>query len=350
MSGHTHILRVRNVNDALWSFLRLLPKGDSPDWRLFTSRGTQKLEYNGLWITEYKRPNERVLFAKERDAHPFFHFMEALWILDGRDDVAWICRYLENLRKYSDDGVRFNAAYGFRMRHHFQSVNHIEEQSRVEFKQVDQLLGVIQHLKNDRDSLRAVMTYWDPATDLNLDSKDLPCNDMLAFKVRDGKLNISVMNRSNDAIWGAYGTNAVQFSFIAGALGVEVGTYRQISDSMHVYPENELCKRLRDLPPTLPSPYATNEVAAYPIMSGCDGEGYKEWLFNLTLFMEGRWNGTLLPFFKDVAFPIKKAWDIYKDSGGSQAAIGLAVEVLQSDCKATDWRRACIEWLLRRSK
>jgi hypothetical protein len=39
-------------------------------------------------VTCYSAPTQRVLFSPMRDANPFFHLMEALWMLAGRDDVA----------------------------------------------------------------------------------------------------------------------------------------------------------------------------------------------------------------------------------------------------------------------
>jgi thymidylate synthase len=278
--------------------------------------------------------------------------MEALWILAGRNDVAWVCRYLENLRRYSDDGVTFNAAYGHRMRKHFvrYNVRGIKNETFIaDVDEVDQLLGVIRHLKSDRDSRRAVMSFWDPTRDLGLDSKDIPCNDALMFKVRDGALDLTVCCRSNDAIWGAYGANAVQFSmiqeFVAGALQIPIGHYRQISDSFHIYVDNEAWRRVETIQ-ALADPYANHEVINYPLF--VEQIDHSLWLEQLGWFMEDKWHPGMCSFFKDVAFPIKQAWDCYKE-GQEGTKIAKAIEQLK-DCRAIDWKRACIEWLLRREK
>ena len=62
--------------------------------------------------TVYQYPEERVLFNAKRDANPFFHLMEGLWMLAGRNDVEWITFFNSTFDQFSDDGETFNAAYG----------------------------------------------------------------------------------------------------------------------------------------------------------------------------------------------------------------------------------------------
>lgn len=221
----SHIIVARNVNDALVRGIDFFSAPPSTGkYREVSPRGMRTLEADGPVITEYLDPMRRVLFSETRDANPFFHLFEALWILAGRDDVGFLSYFNARMKDYSDDGVKFNAPYGHRLRNHpFVG---------------DQLHKVVDILKGDPDSRRAVATIWYPDKDLR-DSKDVPCNDMVMFKIRDGKLNMTVKNRSNDILWGAYGANAVQFAFIleyvASALGVPPGKYYQVSDSYHVY-------------------------------------------------------------------------------------------------------------------
>jgi len=288
-------------------------------------------EYKGLWITEYLRPDERVLFSPERDANPFFHFMEALWIIDGRNDVATLTRYNKKMSEYSDNGETFHGAYGFRIR---------------AFHGIDQLRRVIRLLGDDPDTRRAVVAIWDPIADLGANSKDIPCNDLIFFKLRDGRLNITVSCRSNDAIWGAYGANAVQFStiqeFVARALRVEVGSYIQVSDSFHVYTQQDAWLKVRSSPASVDR-YATQNIKPYPLINGTRWE---EWLFQLLEVMEGAHReqcGHYDSYFLDVFFPIQLAWDMHK-AGQTQEAINH----LAAHCKAEDWKIACIEWLQRR--
>lgn len=65
------------------------------------------------------------------------------------------------------------------------------------------------------------------------------CNDMVMFKLRQGKLHMTVLNRSNDIHWGLYAVNLPTFQmlqqYIAARLGVKVGTQTHFSNSLHVY-------------------------------------------------------------------------------------------------------------------
>ena len=61
---------------------------------------------------------------------------------------------------------------------------------------------------------------------------------------------MTVCNRSNDMLWGAYGANAVHMSmlqeYLASRLEIAVGEYTQISDSFHVY-QNDVWERCKEL-------------------------------------------------------------------------------------------------------
>lgn len=65
------------------------------------------------------------------------------------------------------------------------------------------------------------------------------CNDMVMFKLRDDKLHMTVINRSNDLHWGLYAVNIPTFGilqdWLAARLGVSMGTQAHLSNSLHVY-------------------------------------------------------------------------------------------------------------------
>lgn len=214
----------RNVNHALVQGTRMFLDADPGDVLVTSPREAATLEWATPVATVYQRPTERVLSVPNRRANPVFHLVEAMWILAGCEDVETLARFNPRMREYSDDGKTFHAAYGKRILSQFG---------------IDQLRRVITQLNYYPDTRRAVISIWNPVQDLGSNSKDVPCNDMISFKLRNGRLRMMVFNRSNDMIWGAYGANAVQFSVIqevvARALGVEVGEYTQVSDSFHVY-------------------------------------------------------------------------------------------------------------------
>lgn len=211
----------RNVEEALINGIKLIQtKGVVRE-----SRAGTTIAINSPVTTVYHRPWERAMVNQQRDANPFFHLFEALWILAGRKDVQFLTEFNKRMGEYSDDGATFNAPYGFRMR---QGVN----------SHKDQIEEVIKELQAGSDTRQAVLQIWDD-NDLGKATKDKACNMSVVFRVRDERLDITVYNRSNDMIWGAYGANAVQFSmlqeYVAARVGIKMGRYYQVSNDFHVY-------------------------------------------------------------------------------------------------------------------
>jgi hypothetical protein len=357
-------IHVRNVNHALRQAvaMTLTEADDGLHWRRKAPRGMPTIEYRGLVVTEYEKPTERVLFSSARDANPFFHFFEALWILDGRQDVEFLAQFNANMRNFSDDGEKFHAPYGHRLRSHFIRGHVDEESGHTDYMAVDQLTQTVELLRKEPDTRRAVMCIWDPAADLNVQSKDLPCNDLIMMGLDDNKLDMEVVCRSNDVIWGAYGANAVQFSFLqeflACALNVEVGQLSQISRSFHFYLENPTFKKLQDHLRDVGHsfcPYETGEVEPWPLMKVDHDENYYVlWLDQLRAFMNKgcrsvNINGSTDPFFMDVAFPMYRTWAEYKNPTEELKARRIRNALSACDSiAATDWRMACENWLTRR--
>ena len=55
-------------------------------------------------LTKIQNPTERVLFYGKRDANPIFHLMESIWMLAGRNDVAFLQQFNSKIGQFSDDG------------------------------------------------------------------------------------------------------------------------------------------------------------------------------------------------------------------------------------------------------
>lgn len=228
MLGH---ISISDINEALPRALPLLLAHGKPHTAASLANERATWEWPGLFVTEYWRPIRNVSFDPVRDANPFFHFLEALWIIKGREDVRFLAHLLPRMADFSDDGETFHGAYGHRLRHWVS-----------EGGADDQIEEAIRLFKQSPTTRQVVLGIWNPTWDLGQVTKDLPCNDTLMLKIRHGRLNITVCNRSNDAVLGCYGANAVQFSmlqmYLAARIGVEVGTYCQVSDSFHVYDDN----------------------------------------------------------------------------------------------------------------
>lgn len=343
-------IHANNINDAYAEFKLL---ADQPQfWRTVSPRGQQTMELLAPLATTYRSPKQRVLFDSVRDANPFFHFFEALWILGGRNDVDFLKQFNSNIANFSDNGFVFHGAYGYRLRNHFYDGT------------IDQLTTVIEKLRADNDTRQAVLAIWDPVADLSYKGKDTPCNDLIFLKIRDGKLEMRVCCRSNDAVWGAYGANVVQFStlqeFIAGAVGVEVGPYTQISDSFHVYTEREDWQRIR-LSDVEVDPYVAQELEPYSMWTGMlpykAVPDWDAWLYELDLFLKYAMPDAKLPpnftfkvpYLQDVAYPMLRAWRCWKSEFGTRDnRIVRACYELEHSCFAPDWTLAGTRWLRRR--
>jgi hypothetical protein len=182
----------------------------------------------------YRNPKQHVLLNPVRDANPFFHLMEAMWMLAGRDDSAFLDNYVKDFgKKYASNGIVMDA-YGQRWRYGLK---------------YDQLDGIVSILRKDPTTRQAVLQMWGAGRDDLRAYSQKPCNLAVSFRVFDGRLNMTVFNRSNDLIWGCCGANAVHFpilqEYIAGRVGLELGSYWQVTNNLHMYIHQYemLCKR-----------------------------------------------------------------------------------------------------------
>jgi len=328
-----YVIQVRNVNEA---YAELEPLLHCPEnWHEIAPRGLRTMEFGEPVTTVYTHPTERVLFDPARDANPFFHLMEALWIIAGRRDVKFIANFLPSIAEFSDDGEEFNAAYGFRLREHFG---------------LDQIKRVINLLRKDPDSRRAYFVIADPL-DLSYHTKDVPCNVAVFFKLRDHQLNMLVANRSNDVVWGAYGANAVQFSMlqelVAAGIGAEVGTYTQVSDSFHVYTDNPKVQNLLKGGVMTRDPYASGDATTYPLMG--PGGNTDLWVDEAEDWVEA-YPEVLVPcdpYFREVVSPMVRAFNAHRRLKDTKRALEI-IETSPAYLDKVDWLVAAHAWLTRR--
>lgn len=315
------------------------------------SRNGAVIRAPGPVATTYLRPRQRVSFSPLRDANPFFHLYESLWMLAGRCDVASVARFAARMTTFSDDGDSLHGAYGWRWR---------------EFFGFDQLREVVDMLRGDKNSRRVVLTMWSPIGDLiaaeggvgGPNSLDLPCNTHVYFDATIGVLNMTVCNRSNDIVWGCYGANVVHMSmlheFVACATGLPLGTYYQFSNNFHMYAQRDDCQRLLNTP-DLDAPagwsvqfragfeYASGRVETGPMLFAYPVEA-DDWLEECEAVVAGAVARQDLKnvFLRDVAVPLIQAHDAYKASVFEEAF------TLAGQCVASDWRTAAQAWLRRR--
>lgn len=200
--------------------------------------------------THIRNPYRRCVGGYGRNINVFFLLAEAMWIALGRKDVAWLTLFNKQMAKYSDNGVSFHAPYGYRIRHWGnRSEDTFMDDNSQAARGYDQLSDAVRLFGENPNTRQVVMSIWNPLLDLGFKTKDIPCNDIVMMKIRNGHLITTIANRSNDLHLGLP-TNIFQFSFLAeivsNVLGVRMGTQTHNSQSLHVYDWNKSAFAMRD--------------------------------------------------------------------------------------------------------
>lgn len=273
----------------------------------------------GITITN---PEERVLFDDTRDANPFFHLMETIWILAGEQDVNWLLNFNKRMAEFAEDDSTIRGTYGFRWRYHFG---------------YDQILWAAAELRRNPQSRRVVISMWDQGYDTvgaPKQVKDLPCNTHIYLRIEYDKLAMTVCNRSNDMIWGMLGTNAVHLTIlqeiIARELELGVGPYTVMTNNLHIYRN---LPNYKDIMSTIGpiNPYSFNIKP-----TAIQFTNLQEFLEECRMFVNGHWDYLTNNWLKRVAKPVHDAW--FDRTQDYSDRIG-----------ADDWRLACQEWISRHS-
>jgi len=353
MLGHNCI---SDINEALPRALPMLLRHGKRHTADSVANARETIEWDGLFVTEWWKPQRNVLFDPVRDANPFFHYLEAMWILAGRCDVQYLAHVLPRMADFSDDGKVFHAPYGYRLRRWVGTAA----------ERIDQVEEAIQILRRSPNSRQVVLSVWNPALDLGTKTKDMPCNDMLMLRLRDGYLNLTVNNRSNDAVLGCYGANAVQFSmllmYLAARIGCKVGKYWQVSNSFHVYTDNPYWQWFVDRYERDPSNWNQPLYDArckYAELVGPEelnpfAYGIERFDTELATFMDeadaaiGRGSDVIPMFAQSLA--IRTAISLWNALHWHRAKKPEAARTAVWDIELLDWQCAAREWLERRSK
>ncbi len=213
-------LRGHSPNVTYWHLLNLATKNELP---LRQSRNGNYVDLGHVCV-EFDR-GERMCLLVGRGINPVFALVESAWMISGSNDVVPLQTVLAGYRRYSDDGHTLNGAYGFRLRSHFG---------------IDQIEAAVKELRLKPTSRRVVLSMYS-ADDLGKQSEDIPCNTQVMLRVEDGRLAMTVINRSND-LWLGVPYNWFAFrvlqEFIANQLAMPPGPQRHVSTCMHLYEQN----------------------------------------------------------------------------------------------------------------
>ena len=205
------------------------PKSIGSAWGT-RERPTKELRFVTLIL---ENPRNRMI------ACPPFRLEEAipravLCTLSDVPDLKTVSFYNSRVCEFSDDGKTIPSNYGCRIRN---------------FNEIDQVQEVIELLKRDRNSRRAVI-HVHSVGDSKL--RLTPCVNSLHFLIRNGALECHSFWRSENALT-LLPINIFEFTLlqelIASELEIPLGPYAQTITSLHYYLDNEgrLHQTLRDL-------------------------------------------------------------------------------------------------------
>jgi thymidylate synthase len=344
-----YVLNADTVRDAYRSGMRYLRQyGVEQD-----SRAGRVLVSPCPVTVVTSRPRERVLLDPLRDANPYFHIAEALWMLTGREDSAFLDRYVHDFgKRFAEPDGRVHGAYGYRWRWAF---GH------------DQLDVVVRRLSSSHTDRQCVVQMWDPrhgySNDLTGGWRDRPCNVTAFLRVRPERgepvLDLTVCARSGDAVWGVHGANAVHFSilqeYLAAGVGVGVGRMYQVVNNYHAYVDvldrvwpyggkehaHPYEPPLREPPRPIVTNFATFDRELAELLQWVD-DGQ---LDHVLPPLAGHWKNEWL---RDTALPMLHAHAEWVSPQFPHIRARLARSTLRAQVKSEDWRRAALEWTERR--
>lgn len=141
------------------------------------------------------------------------------WYLSGDPSGVEIAKRAKIWESCMDDMGSVNSNYGYH------------------WNQGNQLDYVVEELIKNPSSRRASISIYDAKRRHNFDN-DTPCTYAINFTVLNGRLNMSVMMRSND-LWYGFCNDQYCFSklqeLISKRLRIEVGTYYHFVNNLHIY-------------------------------------------------------------------------------------------------------------------
>ncbi len=180
-------------------------------------------EISGV-LLELENPRAR-LSRTETRGKLFSGLGELCWYLAKTNQLEFIRYYIPEYIKSADGDVIFGG-YGPRF---------------FQWHGQNQVHNIIHRLKVHSVSRKAVIQLFD-AADLEGKHKDIPCTCTLQFLIRRGQLNLITYMRSNDWFLGLphdfFAFTMLQ-EIVASALSVELGTYKHVVGSLHLYDRDE---------------------------------------------------------------------------------------------------------------
>jgi thymidylate synthase len=186
--------------------------------------GTKSMLNQGFYISN---PLDNKILTPWRNWKKDYAETEWQWYLSKNRNVSELKKVAKIWDKMHNGDNIVNSNYGYQW----------SRNNQIEF--------VIDELLKNPFSRRAVLTIYD-GKEHNIHCFDTPCTLNIFFNITYGKLNMSVLMRSNDLVYGfcndQYCFSKLQ-ELIANRLQIPVGWYYHHVNDLHIYEKHFNLKR-----------------------------------------------------------------------------------------------------------
>lgn len=186
---------------------------------------------------QLSNPRERHLSLYGRKSNIYQMIAETIWVMSEQEDIDPVLSFfLPRAANYSDDGLTWHGAYGPRMFAYDQWSNVL---NLFKTEGINTRRAIIQIADITRDNAKAIFKAYRSMT-----PKDIPCNRELHFYVTNNELNLKVIQRSGDLLFGAGSINPFEFSLVLEVMyndlkklfpALELGVLRWHITNAHIY-------------------------------------------------------------------------------------------------------------------
>jgi len=180
------------------------------------SNNTIELHNIGFYIN---KPLDNEINTPWRKWNKDYAEYEWQWYLSGNRNIDDISKRAKIWATIADENGNVNSNYGY------------------QWNRNNQLQKVIDMLKNDKTTRRASISLYD-GKEIDEYEKDTVCTYSINFYYDNDKLNMSVLMRSNDLVYGfcndQYCFSKLQ-EMVCKELNAEIGTYYHFAQNFHIY-------------------------------------------------------------------------------------------------------------------
>lgn len=198
--------------------------------------------------------NEGFPLVTTKKVHLKSIIYELLWFIKGHTNTAYLKEHGVSIwNEWEDENGDLGPVYGKQWR----------SWATPEGKTIDQLIEVLNQLKNSPDSRRIIISAWNVG---ELSQMALmPCHALFQFYVADNKLSCQLYQRSADVFLGVpfnIASYALFTMMIAQECNLELGDFVWTGGDTHIYSNHfeQVNKQLSRTPKSLPTMKLNPEI------------------------------------------------------------------------------------------